>query len=110
MGGDIGIDFRCSLKDGYTIDSVRKEIQIALTKLLDFRTWIMGDKIYWTDIFDTIQNIEGVNFVSNENFYPSINQVVPQNQFPRIKSFVMRDLSGDAMYSSTDLAPIFYTR
>lgn len=110
VGGDIGVDFRLTIKEGFDPSIVRRNIQTNLTQFLDFRSWNFESKIYWSDLFEVIKNTEGVSFLSNEAFFPNVNLVVPQNQFPRIKSFAMRNLAGEVLYDSLDLAPVFYTR
>lgn len=37
VGGEDGVDFRCELEAGYDTATVRKNIQVGMTKYLDFR-------------------------------------------------------------------------
>ena len=110
VGGEVGIDFRASLTSGANVKQVRTDVQRRLSQFLDFKTWTPGSKVYWSDLFEIIKNTEGISFLSNEAFYPNVNEVIPQNQFPRIKAFVMRDTSGNAIYESSDIIPVFFTR
>ena len=47
VGGSDGVDFRCELEPEYANDvaTVRKNIQIGLTKYLDWRFWQPGEEV-----------------------------------------------------------------
>lgn len=44
VGGEEGVDFRVELSPNAVIADVRKNIQIAMTKYLDFRFWEAGKR------------------------------------------------------------------
>lgn len=109
VGGDKGIDFRIELSSEYDIATVRKNIQIALTKYLDFRFWTPGKVIQWDDLLSVVKTSAGVKYVPDEYFYPSFDEEVPLNQLPRIRGFKMRDLNGNILYDSEQtLSNLFY--
>lgn len=109
VGGDTGVDFRVQLWNNYDSDEVRKNIQINLTKYLDFRYWKRGSKIEWDDLFSIVKNTEGVRYVSDSFFYPRIDEQVMVTRLPRIKTFIMRDLEGNIISDNQGiLSPVFY--
>lgn len=116
VGGDTGVDFRCELVPGYRVADVRKNIQIGLSKYLDFRYWEAGQKVEWDDLLEIVKNTEGVKYVSSEWFRPNQDEPVSEFMLPRIKKFRMRDLNGlimldegtDFEMSFDDYAPVYY--
>jgi uncharacterized phage protein gp47/JayE len=109
VGGDVGIDFRIELSAEYNVATVRKNIQVALTKYLDFRFWTPGKSIQWDDLLSIVKTATGVKYVPDEYFYPSFDEEVPLNQLPRIRGFRMRDLNGNILYDSGQtLSNLFY--
>lgn len=116
VGGDTGVDFRCELVPGYRIADVRKNIQIGLSKYLDFRYWEAGQKVEWDDLLEIVKNTEGVKYVSSEWFRPNQDEPVSEFMLPRIKKFRMRDMNGlimldegtDFEMSFDDYAPVYY--
>ena len=109
VGGEEGIDFRVELSPNAVIADVRKNIQIATTKYLDFRFWEAGKKVEWDDLLEVVKTAEGVKYVPDEYFFPYFDEEVPLNMLPRIKGFRMRDLEGNILYDSGSiLSNIFY--
>lgn len=116
VGGDAGIDFRCELVPGYEVSTVRKNIQIGLSKYLDFRYWEAGKKVEWDDLLEIVKNTEGVKYVSSEWFRPNSDETVSEFMLPRVKKFRMRDMNGiimldegtDFEMSFDDYAPVYY--
>lgn len=109
VGSERGMDFRLDLVPGYDVATVRKNIQVALTKYLDFRFWEAGQVVEWDDLFDIVKKSEGVKYVPDQYFFPYYDEQVPINQLPRIRGFVMRDADGNILYDSdSTLSPTFY--
>ena len=109
VGGEEGVDFRVELSPNAVIADVRKNIQIAMTKYLDFRFWEVGKKVEWDDLLEVVKTAEGVKYVPDEYFFPYFDEEVPLNMLPRIKGFRMRDLEGNILYDSgSSLSNIFY--
>lgn len=109
VGGDDGVDFRCELEAGYDVATVRKNIQVGMTKYLDFRFWETGKRVEWDNLLEIVKNTEGVRYVASEWFKPSVDEIVPDFMLPRIKKFIMRDLDGNVMFDeSSEFLPLFY--
>ena len=109
VGGEQGIDFRVELSSNINIADARKNIQIAMTKYLDFRFWEAGKVVQWDDLLQVVKTAEGVKYVPDEYFFPYFDEEVPLNMLPRIKGFRMRDLEGNILYDSgSNLSNIFY--
>lgn len=109
VGSERGMDFRLDINPGYDVATVRKNIQVALTKYLDFRFWEAGQVVEWDDLFDIVKKAEGVKYVPDQYFFPYYDEQVPINQLPRIRGFVMRDADGNILYDSdSTLSPTFY--
>lgn len=109
VGSERGMDFRLDLVPGYDVATVRKNIQVALTKYLDFRFWKAGQVVEWDDLFDIVKKSEGVKYVPDQYFFPYYDEQFPINQLPRIRGFVMRDANGNILYDSdSTLSPTFY--
>lgn len=109
VGGSTGIDFRVQLWNNYDPDEVRKNIQINLTKYLDFRYWTKGRKIEWDDLLSIVKNTEGVRYVADQFFNPRVDEQVPVIRLPRIQKFIMRDLNGNIISDNQGiLSPVFY--
>lgn len=104
-----GIDFRVQLWDGYNPDTVRKNIQINISKYLDFRFWEYGQKVEWDNLLQIVKDTEGVRYVPDNFFYPNHDEIVPVNQLPRVKKFIMRDVAGNIIADTGNvLSPVFY--
>ena len=109
VGGEQGVDFRVELSPNTDIADARKNIQIAMTKYLDFRFWEAGKVVQWDDLLQVVKTAEGVKYVPDEYFFPYFDEEVPLNMLPRIKGFRMRDLEGNILYDSgSSLSNIFY--
>jgi uncharacterized membrane protein len=109
VGSERGLDFRVQLQPDYDVSTVRQNIQVNLTKCLDFRFWTPGKIVEWDDLLDIVKKTDGVKYVPDEYFFPYYDQQVPANQLPRIRGFVMRDQDGNVLYDSdSNLSPLFY--
>jgi hypothetical protein len=109
VGGNEGIDFRLSINDNFTYDDVRKDIQVNLSKYLDFRYWDINKKVEWDELLTIVKQTRGVKYVPDTVFKPNVDEIVPTNKLPRIKAFKMRDLNGNIIYDSNNiLTPVFY--
>ena len=109
VGGGVGVDFRVEFDPTYNFDDVRKDIQINLSKKLDFRFWKQGSKVQWDELLETVKNTNGVRYVPDEYFFPKQDEFVPFGKLPRIKSFKLRNLDGGVIFDTLGvLTPIFY--
>lgn len=104
----IDISFRCELDPSYDADMVRKNIQIQMNKLYDYRFWKYGDKVEWDDLLQVAKKTEGVRYVPDNYFYPQADINVPKYQLPRIRGFLMYDLNGNIIESNNGLMSDVY--
>lgn len=105
---EINIDFRVQIMDGYDSGLVRRNIQINLTKYLDFRFWDHSRKVEWDDMLQIVKDTEGVRYVPDKFFLPNNDIDVPVYKLPRVKGFIMRNLDGNIIFGRDSLIPIFY--
>lgn len=104
----IDISFRCQLDINANVDLTRKLIQINLNKYLDYR-YFNKSRIPWTDLLEIIKRTKGVRYVPDNYFTPNIDLIIPFDQFPRIRGFIMMDLDGNIIKNlSGTLNPVFY--
>ena len=109
VGGSDGVDFRVDIASGYTQASVRKSIQIQLTKYFDFRFW-GKTKVEWDDLLQIVKGVKGVKYVPDEFFKPHADAAVDARKLPRVIKFVMRDMAGSILYDNNgSVLPIYYT-
>ncbi len=109
VGGATGIDFRVQVADNFDADSVRQQIQINISKYLDFRFWQPNQLVEWDQLLRIVQDTEGVRYVPDTEFRPNNDEIVPINQLPRVRNFIMRDLSGNIIFDSGNvLSLVFY--
>lgn len=110
VGGNDGVDFRIDISPNYDVDEVRQNIQIGMTKYLDFRFWTTSKRVEWDNLLEVAKGVDGVKYVPDTYFKPRVDEIVPINRLPRIKNFIMRDLNGNIIFDSNGvLTPIFYT-
>jgi len=106
---EIEMDFRVQINPAYDPNEVRKQIQINLTKYLDFRFWDRTMKVEWDNLLQAVKTTEGVRYVPDIYFTPSVDKTVRMNRLPRIKGFIMRNEDGSIIPDQSNiLLPIFY--
>lgn len=105
----IDMDFRVDLDTSFVADEVRKEIQLALFKYLDFATWKPNKVVEWATLLAIVQSIPGVKYCPDTYFTPAADKFVSPTQLPRIRGFIMRDMNGAMISDGTgSLNPIFF--
>ena len=105
----IDIDFRCQLSTGVLGDDVRKDIQVRMSKYLDWTKWNPNQNIAWDILLGIVRNTAGIINVSDTTFYPNVDISVDRTTLPRLRSFIMRDLDGNIITDvSGNLSPVFY--
>ena len=104
----VDVSFRVELDPSYDVDVVRKNIQIQMNKLFDYRFWNQGDRIEWDDLLQVAKNTEGVRYIPDNYFYPQSDINVPSNKLPRIRGFIMYDLNGNIIESNNGLISDVY--
>lgn len=104
----VDIEFRVDIDPAYNRDEVRKNIQIQMTKLFDYRFWNSGDKVEWENLLYAAKNVEGVRYVPDTHFTPHVDVNVPKYRLPRIRGFVLRDLDGNIINDNAGVLSNFY--
>lgn len=105
----VDIEFRADIDPSYDIDAVRKNIQIQVNKLFDYRFWKYGDKVEWENILYAAKNVEGVRYIPDTHFYPQTDVNVPKYRLPRVRGFIIHDLDGNIIEDNNGvLSDVFY--
>ena len=105
----VDVEFRIEIDPSYDQESVRKQIQIQMNKLFDYRFWKYGDKVEWENLLYAAKNVDGVRYVPDTHFYPQADINVPKYRLPRIRSFIMRDLDGNIIEDNAGvMSGVFY--
>lgn len=105
----VDVEFRADIDPSYDVDVVRKNIQIQINKLFDYRFWEYGDKIEWENLLYAAKNVEGVRYIPDTHFYPQSDVNVPKYRLPRVRGFIMRDLEGNIIEDNNGvLTDVFY--
>ena len=104
----VDVDFRVDIDPAYDQDSVRREIQIQMSKLFDYRFLKYGNKIEWENMLFAAKQVNGVRYVPDTHFYPQADVNVPKYQLPRIRSFVLRDLNGNIIEDNSGVLSQFF--
>ena len=69
----IDVSCRLDIDNSYSTDEIRKQCQVALSKVVDWRFWEQGSVIEWIDLINAIKSVPGVNLVLDNFFYPNTN-------------------------------------
>lgn len=104
----VDVDFRLDYDPAYDIDKIRREIQIQMNKLFDYRFWKYGNKVEWENMLYVAKNVEGVTYVPDNHFYPANDINVPKYKLPRVRGFVIRDLDGNILEDNNGVLNAFY--
>ena len=104
----VDVEFRVDIDPAYDQDEVRKNIQIQMSKLFDYRFWKYGDKVEWENMLFAAKNVEGGRYVPDTHFFPHSEINVPKYQLPRIRGFVLRDLDGNIIEDNGGVLSEFY--
>ena len=104
------ISFRCDLDSSYNPDQVRKNIQVNISKYIDFRYFNSSQNvIQWTNLLDIVKFTPGVTYVYDQFFTPNVDIAIQIDQLPRLRGFLMLDRTGTVISNqSGTLSPIYY--
>lgn len=91
----IDVDFRASIDASYDIDDIRKQMQIKISKLFDYRFWKYGDRVEWENMLYAVRSVDGVRYVPDNYFNPQADINVVKYRLPRLRGFILRDLDGN---------------
>ena len=105
----IDVSFRVDIDGSFDVDDVRKNIQIQMNKVYDYRYWEDGDGIEWIDLINSVKSINGVNRVLDNFFFPNTYVEIPRGQLPRIRGFMMMNMKGEMIKDiQGNLNPVYY--
>lgn len=96
----IDVDFRCEIDPSYDQATVRRNMQIAVSKLFDYRYWKTDEKVEWENILYAVKNTDGVRYVADAFFLPRNDINMSNYRLPRVRGFIVRDLDGGALYDN----------
>ena len=106
---EVDVDFRCQLVQTTSIDEVRRDIQVEMSKYFDYRNWTPDKKVEWDDLLQIVKSNKNVKYVADSFFNPGRDITVELGKLPRIRSFIIRDLDGNIMVDNSGvLDPIYY--
>lgn len=105
----IDISCRLDILPSYSTDEIRRQCQVALSKVVDWRFWQQDTVIEWIDLVNAIKSVPGVNLVLDNFFYPNTNFTIPRGYLPRFRGFLMMNTQGSILENiSGTLNPVFY--
>jgi len=104
----IDVEFRADIDPAYNQAIVRRNIAIQMNKLFDYRFWKYGDKVEWENLLYAAKNVEGVRYVPDTHFHPAADINVPRYRLPRVRGFILRDLSGNVIEDNGGLMSAVY--
>lgn len=106
----IDVDFRVDISQNYDPDLLRIDIQTKFAREVDYRFWNDGDIVQWDNLLQIVKDTQGVRSVPDKRFIPQQDIEIPTGQFPRFRSFIMRDLDGNILIDNQGiLDPVFFS-
>lgn len=103
----IDVDFRASIDASYDIDDIRKQMQIKISKLFDYRFWKYGDRVEWENMLYAVRSVDGVRYVPDNYFNPQADLNVVKYRLPRLRGFILRDLDGNIISDNYSILSAF---
>jgi hypothetical protein len=106
----IDISFRVVLDGSVNPDDIRRDIQIAISKYLDLRTFdSTRDRVEWDNLLQIVKNTSGVKYVPDQSFYPRVDVNIHPYKLPRLRGFLMLNTDGTIITNlNGTLSPVFY--
>lgn len=106
----IDVDFRIDIVQNFDPDELRIDIQTKFAREVDYRFWNDGDIVEWDNLLRIVKDTQGVRSVPDKRFIPQADIEIPTGQFPRFRSFIMRDLDGNIIIDQQGaLNPVFFS-
>lgn len=104
----VDMDFRVSYFSNINSDDLRVAIQEQVSQAFDFRNWT-GTKVQWEDLFTIVRSQDGIKVLPEEYFTPHADIPIPSTSYPRLRGFIMRDLTGEVIVDNAgNINPIYY--
>lgn len=105
----IDVSCRVDIDNSYSTDEIRKQAQIALSKVVDWRFWEQGTVIEWIDLINAVKSVPGVRLTLDNFFFPNTNFTIPRGYLPRFRGFLMMNTIGTILENvSGTLNPVYY--
>ena len=106
----IDISFRIDYDLSYNLDELRKNIQVGISKYLDFRYFdTVSQRVEWDKLLQIVQNTPGVNYVPDQYFFPNSDVSIDTHKLPRVRGFLILDMDGNIIQNFTGtLNPLYY--
>jgi len=83
---------------------------VAISKYLDFRYFDASrDAVNWISLYEIVKNTNGIETLPDQYFYPRIDIGISTYLLPRMRSFLMLDMSGAVISNlSGTISPVYY--
>lgn len=105
----VDVSLRADLDGAFNFDIIRKEIQINMNKVVDYRYWEDGSVVDWIDLINAAKSVNGVKRVLDNYFFPNFQLEIPRGMLPRIRGFQLLNLQGDIIADiQGNLNPLYY--
>jgi len=105
----IDLSMRVKINPSADSDNVRKDIQISISKYLDFRYWKPGDRFEWDNVLQLVKDHPDIEYVPDTTFFPNQDIVTDITKVPRIRGFLLLDLNGGIISTSPSIInPVYY--
>lgn len=93
--GFLDISLRCKLNVSANPDEVRIKMQVNISKYIDPRFFDSSrQKVEWDNLLEICKNVEGVDYIPDQYFYPRQDVFFQGNIIPRLRGFLLLDLNG----------------
>jgi len=109
----IDLDFTVDISNSIDSATFRRNIQVKMSKYLDFRFFNPSkQKVEWDDLLQIVKSTEGALYVPDTQFFVNGGRVditIDVNKLPRIRGFVLYDLDGNIVENlQGNISPVFY--
>lgn len=105
----IDISIRADVLLDQPLDQTRIQLQVDLSKEVDFRNWKSGDKVEWDNLLQIVKSHKMIRYVSDADFHPKVDVEIDINKLPRIRGFILMDLEGNVLIDNNQtINPVFY--
>lgn len=106
----VDIALRADLKSGSDPDEVRVRLQVNMGKLFNPIYWDLDkSRVEWDDLLVVAKQDPSVISVPDQHFVPNSDIVLPKNEYPIVRGFILYDLDGNILSNTSGtLNPSFY--
>ena len=97
----IDIDVSIETDGVRDVDLIRKDMQIAMVRSIDWRYYELRTVVDWEAFLIAAKQTQGVVRVLDESFSPRTDLYPPNFAMPRIRGFILRDENGNILSSNS---------